>query len=152
MRRATHEADPWSGHVAFPGGRAESGDTSLLDTAIRETREEAAVDLTSARVLGALDELRPRIAVLPPIIVRPFVMTLPALPDVAAGPEVAELFWAPTDALFDGRSAVKTRVQTRGMAMTVDAIGFDGRTIWGITERIIRSLQHVWTGTPASPG
>src|SRR4051812_3842337 len=37
IRRAEHPQDPWSGHMAFPGGREEPGDADLLETAIRET-------------------------------------------------------------------------------------------------------------------
>jgi hypothetical protein len=66
--------DPWSGHVAFPGGRAEPGDASPWHTAARETWEETGLDLLAAgRLLGTLDELYPRTPVLPPVVVRPHV-------------------------------------------------------------------------------
>ncbi|MFL5552493.1 MAG: NUDIX domain-containing protein, partial [Gemmatimonadaceae bacterium] len=38
IKRAEYPGDPWSGQIAFPGGREESGDGSLAETAIRETR------------------------------------------------------------------------------------------------------------------
>lgn len=143
MRRATHEGDPWSGQVGLPGGRAEPGDASLVATAIRETHEETGIDLSSARLLGALDELRPRTAALPPIIVRPFVLVVPEQPPLKASAEVAELFWAPISALLDPAHVLRTEVEARGMQMTVDAIEFEGRIIWGMTERILRSLERV---------
>ena len=40
IRRAERKGDPWSGHMAFPGGREDARDESLLETALRETREE----------------------------------------------------------------------------------------------------------------
>ena len=49
IRRAEKNGDPWSGHMAFPGGHIESSDTSLLDAAIRETREEIGLDLREYR-------------------------------------------------------------------------------------------------------
>jgi 8-oxo-dGTP pyrophosphatase MutT (NUDIX family) len=143
LRRATHAGDPWSGHVALPGGRAEATDVSLIETAKRETREETALDLTGAPLLGALDELRPRIAVLPPMIVRPFVFVVPERPALTPSNEVAELFWAPLATLFDPARVVRTEVDARGSMLTVDAIDFEGRIIWGITERILRSLEGV---------
>jgi 8-oxo-dGTP pyrophosphatase MutT (NUDIX family) len=59
IRRAEHEADPWSGQMGFPGGRAEAGDTDLKQTAIRETLEEIGIDLArDGAFLGPLDEVR----------------------------------------------------------------------------------------------
>src|SRR5262245_57207262 len=58
IRLAAHPDDPWSGHMAFPGGREDPGDPDLLSTAMRETLEELSLDLRSAaRLLGSLDEL-----------------------------------------------------------------------------------------------
>lgn len=147
MRRAIHETDPWSGQVSLPGGRLEPDDKSLLDTAIRETREETGLDLNGARVLGALDELRPRTPSLPPIIVRPYVVTLARSPALTPSAEVAELFWAPVEVLFDRVHACRREVRARGHQLTVDAIDFEGRVIWGMTERILRSLESVWVAT-----
>ena len=66
IRRAERVGDPWSGHVAFPGGRRDDADTSLELTARRETREELSLELdTAARLIGVLDDLRPRSPSLP---------------------------------------------------------------------------------------
>jgi len=147
MRRAIHAPDPWSGQVGLPGGRIEPGDPSLLATAIRETREETALDLTAARVLGELDELRPRSPLLPPMIVRPHVIRIDDSPSLMPSNEVAELFWAPLGALFDPARTRRVEVEARGHRFSVDAIDFDGRIIWGMTERILRSLQRVFEGS-----
>ena len=57
MERAKVEGDPWSGHIAFPGGHEEDQDDSSLHTAMRETHEELGLDLSGAEVLGSLDEV-----------------------------------------------------------------------------------------------
>src|SRR5215510_10047679 len=78
IKRAEHERDPWSGHMALPGGRRSPEDVNLIATAFRETEEEIAVPL--ARVghyLGALDEVAPASPTLPPIIIAPFVVAVP---------------------------------------------------------------------------
>ena len=60
IKRARSERDPWSGHMALPGGRRDPDDTSLLDTAVRETREETGLDLAAGGVhLGRLEEVTP---------------------------------------------------------------------------------------------
>jgi len=59
IKRAEREGDPWSGQVAFPGGRRERQDRSLLETATRETKEEVGIDLQrSAVYLGHLGAFR----------------------------------------------------------------------------------------------
>ena len=57
IERAHHPDDPWSGHMAFPGGRMEAGDDSTRTTAARETLEEVGVSLHGAEYLGHVDEL-----------------------------------------------------------------------------------------------
>jgi 8-oxo-dGTP pyrophosphatase MutT (NUDIX family) len=143
VRRATHAADPWSGQVALPGGRSELCDESLLHTAIRETFEETALDLTDATLLGTLDEIRTRSVLLPPVIVRPYVFVITQAPVLAPSIEIAEVFWARLGVLFSADCMLRTQVDARGMQLTVDAIDFEGRIIWGMTERILRSLQRV---------
>ncbi|MGI9075932.1 MAG: NUDIX hydrolase, partial [Gemmatimonadaceae bacterium] len=70
IKRAEFAGDPWSGHVALPGGRREDTDKSATATAIRETLEETAIDLVRhGRLIGALDELQPRTRALPPIVI-----------------------------------------------------------------------------------
>src|SRR5437773_12213405 len=88
IKRAVRAGDPWSGQIAFPGGRREPTDADLLATAIRETHEEVGVELTGAMLLGALDDLQPRTPTLPPVIVRPFVFAVADRPPLVADVEV----------------------------------------------------------------
>src|SRR5215203_7215657 len=55
IKRAEKSDDPWSGHMALPGGGWERGDKDVYDTARRETLEEIGVDLDEGRLLGRLD-------------------------------------------------------------------------------------------------
>ena len=141
IKRAEWEGDPWSGHVAFPGGRQEPDDATLEDTAVRETREELGVDVRlHGRILGTLDELHPRNPVLPPIVVRPYVAVLDTDVVLAPSEEVALAFWVPLGALLHPSTSTEATVVVRGVERTVASYRFGDHTIWGMTERVLRQL------------
>ncbi|HAD74352.1 MAG TPA: hypothetical protein DCG16_01120, partial [Gemmatimonadetes bacterium] len=74
IKRAESERDPWSGHIALPGGRRDTEDASLAHTAIRETSEETGVELsTSGWSLGRLGRVVPSRSTLPLITISPYV-------------------------------------------------------------------------------
>lgn len=141
IRRAEYAEDPWSGQVAFPGGRHEPGDESLERTAIRETWEETGIDLAaSGAILGALDDVRPNTVRLPRIVVRPFVAAVSADAEIEESGEVAEAFWVPLDALREESGWSETEVDARGIALRVRAFQHGDHIVWGMTERIVRQL------------
>lgn len=141
IRRAVYEGDPWSGHIALPGGREEPGDRTLEETVIRETREETALDLVhGGRLLGRLDDLGPRSAPLPPISITPFVVAYGASGMITLSPEVAEAFWVPVDALRDPRASREIVLELTAGARRVPSFEHEGRIIWGLTERILRQF------------
>ncbi|HEY9425817.1 MAG TPA: CoA pyrophosphatase [Gemmatimonadaceae bacterium] len=141
IKRAEYAGDPWSGHIALPGGREEPGDRSLEDTAIRETREETALDLIrDGRLLGRLDDLGPRSAPLPPITITPFLFAYGASGIVTLSSEVAEAFWVPVDALRDPRASREIVLELTSGPRRVPSFEHEGRIIWGLTERILRQF------------
>jgi 8-oxo-dGTP pyrophosphatase MutT (NUDIX family) len=144
IKRAARDDDPWSGQIALPGGRHAAGDESLEATAVRETMEEVALDLRrDGTIVGALDELRPRTLVLPPVIVRPFVATVAGDAALEPSEEVAELFWAPLDVILDPASTRETEIVVRALRTRRAAIHYKGHVIWGMTERIINNLREI---------
>jgi 8-oxo-dGTP pyrophosphatase MutT (NUDIX family) len=144
VKRATYEGDPWSGHIALPGGRSEPGDPSLADTAVRETREETAIDLhASGRILGALDEMHPRNPLLPQVIISPFVAVVGGRPEPRLSPEIAEAFWVPLAALRDPGTRRDVELVVAGAARTVQSIQHGGHTVWGVTHRILEHYLEV---------
>lgn len=141
IKRAEWESDPWSGHVALPGGRQEPGDASLEETAIRETREELALDLAREGVLlGTLDEIYPRTPVLPPILIRPYVFATAGHAPLSPSHEVAAAFWMPVARLRDPESTCDATVVVRGEERRVASFRHGEHVIWGLTERILRQF------------
>ena len=142
IKRAEAEGDPWSGHIACPGGRMEPADRDLEQTAIRETWEETGIDLArDGRVLGTLDDLNPRSPTLPPLVIRPFVAVVKS--DVATidSLEVAESFWVPLAAIRATTSWGRASVRIRDVGeREVDVFRHGTYTVWGLTHRALSQL------------
>jgi 8-oxo-dGTP pyrophosphatase MutT (NUDIX family) len=126
--------------MAFPGGRREPGDADLQQTAVRETLEELALDLTLGRVVGRLDDLAPRNPVLPPIIIRPFVAIVS--PDVTFVPsrEVAATFWVPLTVLRHEETRADHEMIINGVRARFPGFRVGEHIVWGLTERIVQQL------------
>ena len=152
IKRAEFAGDPWSGHVALPGGRGEDTDASAAGTAIRETLEETALDLVrDGRLIGALDEVQPRNLALPPIVIAPFVFVTRSDVRIVVSHEVAHAFWVPLAALRDPGSVREIELQLLNEARRVRSFGYGNHEIWGLTERILSRLLEALGGAFAQP-
>lgn len=138
MKRADRVGDPWSGHISLPGGRFEPTDDSLLTTAIRESREELALDLSAMRLLGALPALRPFTSGPAGIEVTPFVFATDAIVTTVCGPEAVSAFWLPLDQASAG--ALDATYTYPGTTRTFPSWDYEGHVIWGLTWRILGDL------------
>jgi 8-oxo-dGTP pyrophosphatase MutT (NUDIX family) len=139
-----------SGEISFPGGSRDSGDDALLMTALRESYEELALDVTRIEALGALE---PVFSVVSNFLVAPFVGWLgEGAPHVEPNPaEVAEVIYAPLHALADP-AIFHAEVWTRGGAEhTVYFFDLGPHRIWGLTGHILRSLLAVLPADPLPP-
>ena len=146
IRRAERVGDPWSGQMGLPGGGAQPNDTSLEDTALRETLEETGIDIRAdGHVLGALDDHRPRTPLLPAIIVTPVVTVV--RPDVVLtlNAEVADALWIPLRELRDPSTQRDSDVQIRGETRREPSFVVGPTIVWGMTNRILRSLMGLLT-------
>ena len=134
IKRADRTGDPWSGHMALPGGRREPTDEDAYHTARRETLEEVGVDLSEGKLLGRLDDMGPRSAGRQ-FVVSTFVVALDAEPGRLDPNEVAEAFWVPVEKL------VEEDVEIADFPGSWPAFTYKERyIIWGLTHRILTQL------------
>ncbi len=143
IQRAERAGDRWSGQLAFPGGRWSPGDRDLAATARRETREEVGVDLTSVPLLGVLDDLEPRTPVLPPIVVRPFVFSIPAVTDLTLNQEVAGAWWVSLEEFWRPGVYGPAEYQRYGTLVRTAGYHLEMGVLWGMTERILTPLLEL---------
>jgi 8-oxo-dGTP pyrophosphatase MutT (NUDIX family) len=140
IERASSRNDPWSGHLAFPGGRRSPGDETLLATAERETLEEVGLDLHDCgNVLGELSHV-----VVPRVVgfaVAPFVFELHETPPLRLAPaEVRRHFWVPLAPLFDGERETTYEFQRDGTRFEMPGYRVEDRVLWGMSYQMLRSL------------
>ena len=144
IRRAERVGDPWSGQVAFPGGKADSGDKDAHCVAERETREEVGLKLNPDHRIGPLPtrQVSTRNMVLSPFIYH-------ISPDEKATvfarepDEVAHVFWVPMRHLFKQSSATELEYPTAGSGMTFPGIRYEEDIIWGLTLSVLESFAQI---------
>lgn len=143
IERAERSGDPWSGHMAFPGGRMEAVDAHVRAAAERETREEVGLDLTRALHLGRLDDLEGHHAGRPvELVISAFVYQLEGPEPLGASDEVQEALWVPLGALLDPGSHVDyAHPLLRGALYPGIVVGDPQRhVVWGLTYRFVQGF------------
>lgn len=139
IRRAERSGDPWSGHMAFPGGLVDPCDRHSLAAAQRETQEEIGLDVgLNARLIARLSELgspshsgyRRMLAI------TPYVFILRTLPPLQLNHEVAEVLWLPLRFFLDPAN----RGSIRWRQLQLPCYHWHGRQIWGLSLEMLEEL------------
>ena len=130
-----------SGQVSFPGGRLEKNDESLIETALRESKEEVNIDPAKVTILGTLSEMY-----IPPsnYLVLPVIGYQYSRPDfMAEKSEVAEIIEADLAFLFDNKLIKETVIDVHGYKIQAPYFDVNGHIIWGATAMILNELKEV---------
>ncbi len=146
IQRATRDSDPWSGHMAFPGGRRDPGDADVIHTARRETHEEVGLDLErDGEVIGRLDELRAVARHRPlDLVISPIVFALGRPAPLCPSPrEVESALWVPLPFLTSAAARTTYTRTLDGITSDYPAFGYERYTIWGLTHRILDGFLEI---------
>ncbi|MGF1723273.1 CoA pyrophosphatase [Photobacterium nomapromontoriensis] len=140
-RRAQH-LKHHPGQVSFPGGRFESSDRDLIDTALRETREETGIICTRADIFGQL----PKLPTISGYIVTPYLsMISPDYLPALDPNEVDELFEAPLDYVLNPENMRTQNVIIDGKTHHIYSVPFNKYSIWGATAQMLKVLsEQLW--------
>jgi 8-oxo-dGTP pyrophosphatase MutT (NUDIX family) len=149
VERAPHANDPWSGNLAFPGGKVEPADVALRAAAERETWEEVGISLATADYIGFLTEI---VGAHLPVRVACFVYFLDGPPPtITRSHEIADAFWVPLALLREPARQITAQVTFAAATQDVPAILLPqpGKPVlWGITYRL---LHHFFRLLPEEP-
>lgn len=147
IERARHADDPWSGHMAFPGGRVDPGDADGRAAAERETLEEVGLSLADAELLGRLDDKQGNPVTHPALVISAFVYHLPEPGVLRINHEVEEAFWFPLHGLLDRARHVHYRARGELEFPGILVGEPDRHVVWGLTYSFLESFFRV-LGTP----
>ena len=144
IKRAHHNNDHHSGQIAFPGGRVDQVDTSLLDTALREVEEEIGIDPADVEVLGQSCpittvtnyEVTPIVGILP----WPYPLTLAKI-------EVDSIITIPVAWLVNPNNhQTKSWISPLNPRQEIPVIFFneyEGEILWGATAQIVMDFLEI---------
>ena len=142
IKRAEKKGDPWSGHMAFPGGMAEIEDTNNLRTARRETWEEIGLDTDEyTQHLGRLsDKVVPARGRRRLMVVTPYIFSIENIPELRANHEVAEVIWVPLSYLADANNRQVMTWNGKKLPINLPCYLYQGRRIWGLSLSMLDEL------------
>ena len=149
IKRSEREGDPWSGQMAFPGGRMEEDDRHGLDTARRETEEEIGLYLGAQEpCIGRLSDInavnkRFRNG----LLVTPYVFHLKRGVNFHPNGEVAEVVWVPLEFLIDTDNRTEMVWEKAGIKVRLPCYFYEGRRIWGLSLLMLDELMDIVDGT-----
>lgn len=141
LTRRTRALKHHPGQVAFPGGKQDPGDQTLIDTALREATEEVGLDPKQATIIGAI----PRHETVTGFDVEPVVARIS--PSFTARPEAGEVeqvFEVPFLFLMDRNNFRVESRMWRGSQRNYFTIPYGPHYIWGATARMIVGLRDAW--------
>lgn len=145
IKRADREGDPWSGHMAFPGGRKDKTDRHGLAVATRETWEEIglAVDQYSD-CIGRLSDITstPHKGIRP-MVISPYVFSIDHTPELKLNHEVADTHWVPLEFLANHDNRETMQWQRQKMSLTLPCYFYEQQRIWGLSLLMLDELLQL---------
>ncbi len=148
IKRAERTGDPWSGQIAFPGGKMQPEDATAKDAAMRETMEEMGMDLRKAEFIGYAPPARTHTGNMDVV---PAVFILKESAGIRTNEEVASYRWVDLADILDPRAQSTYKLSREGLEVELPAFKLDDYVVWGLTHRILTSVLGDLPEGPAGP-
>lgn len=136
-RRASHMSSH-AGEVAFPGGKCDSTDASIIATALRESREEIGLPEDQVQVIGELDVFTSKVG----LKVQPIIGMVPHDLRLVPNPgEIESIFRVPVEFFLNEQVSYTHNFRFMGQDIVVPSFNFGDYVIWGLTAFMIVDLM-----------
>ena len=125
-----------AGEISFPGGKLDSDDSDLLDTALRETSEEIGLTISPNQVVG---QLEPVITLNSGFKILPFVAVVNEIPSLSPNREVEKIFHMPLDSLL--KTMAHDPDPSHNIIQEMFTFEFEDKIVWGASARILKQMH-----------
>ncbi|MCW4051134.1 MAG: CoA pyrophosphatase [Candidatus Bathyarchaeota archaeon] len=132
VKRAEVAGDPWSGDMAFPGGKKGPEDSNLFDTAVRETVEETGIDLKDIEILGYMETFYSSVGT--NLAVQPIVFHYTEDSEIHLNYELTRYVWVPM------KDFVKSKTHAIIKGWDTPIYRVEGEVVWGLTFKMLERL------------
>ena len=126
-----------AGEISFPGGKFETSDSDLLDTALRETREEIGLDIPREKVIG---QLEPVVTLNSGFIILPFIAVIDEILSLASNEEVKKIIHIPLETFL--KTLKKDPTFTDDTTNDMFVLEHKGKIIWGASARMLKQIDE----------
>jgi len=125
-----------AGEISFPGGKLDSDDSNLLETALRETSEEIGLTISKEQVIG---QLEPVITLNSGFLILPFISIVDKIPPLTANAEVEKIFHIPLEPFL--KTEAKDPDPFHNLIQEMYTFEYENQIVWGASARILKQIQ-----------
>ncbi len=126
-----------AGEISFPGGKLDPRDSDLLQTALRETREEIGLVIPKEQVIG---QLEPVVTLNSGFLILPFVAVIDEIPTLVANCEVEDIFRIPLESFL--KTGTQDLDPTHNIINEMYTFEYNHQIVWGASARILKQIQN----------
>ena len=125
-----------AGEISFPGGKLESADADLLETALRETSEELGLTISKDDVIG---QLEPVVTLNSGFLILPFISVVDKIPPLSANAEVEKIFHIPLESFL--KTQAKDPDPSHNLIQEMYTFEYENQIVWGASARILKQIR-----------
>lgn len=125
-----------AGEISFPGGKFDSTDSDLLQTALRETSEEIGLTISKEQVIG---QLEPVVTLNSKFLILPFISVVDEISPLSANCEVEKIFHIPLESFL--KTAAKDPDPSHNIIQEMYTFEYQNQIVWGASARILKQIQ-----------